>query len=63
MHSQMDLDDANMLLSLADETQSVPDKDQEELSAYVKRTKLDGVDHPPVKVRGYHRILSPDLTG
>ncbi|CAO3670265.1 unnamed protein product [Umbelopsis ramanniana] len=49
MHSQMDLDDAHMLLSLADETQSVPDKDQEELSAHVKRTKLDNVDHLPVK--------------
>lgn len=59
----MDLDDAHMLLSLADETQSVHDKDQEELSAQVKRTKLDNVDDTPAKVRDYHRILSPDPTG
>jgi len=63
MNSQMDLDDAHMLLSLADETHSVHDKDQEELSAHVKRTKLDNEDHPPAKVCGYQRILSPDLTG
>ncbi|KAI8579123.1 hypothetical protein K450DRAFT_244012 [Umbelopsis ramanniana AG] len=44
-NSQMDLDDAHMLLSLADDNQSVDDKDQEELSAHVKRTKLDNLDH------------------
>ncbi|KAI9287980.1 hypothetical protein BC943DRAFT_180964 [Umbelopsis sp. AD052] len=49
-NSQMDLDDAHMLLSLADDTQSVNDKDQEDLSAHVKRTKLDNLDHAPEKV-------------
>jgi hypothetical protein len=51
MNSQMDLDDAHMLLSLADDNQSVNDKDQEELSAHVKRTKLDNLDHALEKVR------------
>jgi hypothetical protein len=68
MNSQMDPDDVNghahELMSLGDETQSEHDNDQEEeLSAHVKRTKLDTVDDPPAKVRGYHRILSLDLTG
>jgi hypothetical protein len=37
----MDLDDAHMLLSLADDDPNLNDQDQEELSAQVKRTKLD----------------------